>query len=116
MQQKVLRFFDLILRHDENTIHSITECQGDLFLRHEISTNKKIEQGNTLLIFSLSGLHEYLDTEKLMDYKSFRRLIYQGSINRELGELGGKIEIHSSTGKVDESLYKLVLLTHIIIA
>jgi hypothetical protein len=58
--------------------------------------------------FSIAELHQALFPEKGVGYTAFRSALYGGNLNQRLAELGLKIEIASSTGKVDDSRYQLV--------
>ena len=66
------------------------------------------DQGKSVLFFKLPALHTLLCAEYGPDYKEFRRIIYQGSINAQLQDMGAMIDIHQSTGKVEGNIYKLV--------
>ncbi|MBL1274581.1 MAG: hypothetical protein COB30_000675 [Ectothiorhodospiraceae bacterium] len=92
------------MRGDERTREMVLHFQG------ELSFNQDCELNGCFLIFSLKGLHEFLGVENVIVYTAFRKIIYQSSINEELQGFGGKVELHRSTGKVDESLYKLIKL------
>ncbi len=103
MQQSIIHFFTQVLQNNKTTLNLISDFQGELYF----------DKKNSLLIFSLKGLHQLLTTQQtlstslLIDYAEFRKLIYQGNINEQLLQLGGKLEIHKSSGKVEANLYKL---------
>jgi len=62
--------------------------------------------------FSLPGLHCLLSQgggEKY-NYNEFRQNLYSGRLNQRLADLGYRVEIHFSTGKVETNTYKLLAL------
>lgn len=58
-------------------------------------------------VFTLPALHTLLDIRHSLDYRDFRKLLYQSTLNRDLGALGAEIVPFASTGKVDNSRYCL---------
>ncbi len=101
MQQALLNFFALVLRHDENVLKRLSIFCGDMRFDHDAN----------ILVFKLSGLHQFFIDEIESDYHEFQKMIYQGNINEELLALGGRIEIHESTGNIHDSLYRLVKIS-----
>ena len=98
MQQALLNFFVLVLQHDEKVLKRLSAFEGDMRFDHDAN----------ILVFKLSGLHQFFLDEINLDYHEFQKMIYQGNINEELQALGGRIEVHQSTGNINDSLYRLV--------
>jgi len=96
-QEIIVHFFSQVVQHDAAILTRIKLFQGDM----------QYEQKSQQLIFKLPALFQFLNTESKLKYSEFRRLIYQSSINRELQQVGAKIEIHQSSNTVDDSVYKL---------
>jgi len=67
------------------------------------------EPSNDYLVFSLTGLHQFLPAVDHMSFKEFKHLLYQGEFNTSLEKLGGKVEIYKSTGKIETNLYWLTV-------
>lgn len=101
MQQLLLDLFSKILTNDEKMLARISAFEGDV----------TFDTDDAVFVFSLRALHEFLSREIDVDYKIFKSLVYQGNLNEELLKLGGRIEIHESSGKVDSSFYRLVKIT-----
>ena len=101
MQQTLIEFFMQVLKEDEKVLQRLSVFEGDMAFDKKSST----------LIFKLSGLHQFFSEEVNLDYPEFQKLIYQGNINEELLASGGKIEVHQSTGNINDSLYRLVKTT-----
>ena len=97
-QQTLIKFFTLILDQDENVLRRISKFEGDMY----------IDQESSMLVFKLSALHQFFRCEIKLDYAEFLKIIYQGSINEELLALGGRVEVHHSSGKIHDSYYRLV--------
>ncbi|MEO4047292.1 hypothetical protein AAFN46_09425 [Pseudomonas sp. CAU 1711] len=55
--------------------------------------------------FRLPQLHQWLAPQ--LDYPSFRRALYAGTLNSRLQALGGEIAIADNRGNTDLSLYCL---------
>ena len=100
MQQTLIRFFSQILDKNKQVLERISLFDGALFYDFD----------NGILVFELAGLHQFLLDEISMDYSEFRSLIYKSNINEELQKLGGLIEVHQSSGNVDDNFYRLVRL------
>lgn len=98
MQQALLNFFALVLLHDEKVLKRLSVFEGDM--RFDYDAN--------ILVFKLSGLHQFFHDEIELDYNEFQKMIYQSNLNEELRALGGRIEVHQSTGNIHDSLYRLV--------
>lgn len=99
--------------------HSITQVVYDFFLqvrdsrvqvKEELSRLRLediwLEEGK--LVFSLPALHKFLFCEKACGYSKFRRELYGSSLNSKLREIGAKVIIFESTGKIDTSRYCLL--------
>ena len=67
------------------------------------------ESSNNYLVFSLTGLHQFLSSLHHLSFKEFKQLLYQGEFNTSLEKLGGKVEIYKSTGKIETNLYWLTV-------
>lgn len=101
MQQTLVNFFARVLKLDDSLIKRISTFDGDV----------RFEHSNGVLLFTLSGLHQFLYDELDLDYPEFQKMIYQSNLNEELFTLGGGVKVHRSTGKVDSSWYKLVKIS-----
>ena len=100
MQKILVTFFVQILRQNNKLLERVLLFDGDLFY----------DRDNSILVFKLGGLHQFLQDEISLDYSEFRSLIYKSNINEELQKLGGLIEVHQSSGSVDDNFYRLVRL------
>ncbi len=60
------------------------------------------------LKFELRSLYELVGVSAGLDYPTFRRGLYQGGINSELSRLGIRVDIFSSSGSLDTSIYQLI--------
>jgi hypothetical protein len=98
VQQILEKFFIEILARDKDCLNLVAASAGDLFF-DDITGS---------LVFKLPDLHKLLFNSSELDYQSFRKLLYQGNLNEKLLELGARIEIHQTSGKVDDSYYRLV--------
>ncbi len=98
MQNILMTFFISILRQDEITVTSIPKNDNLIY----------IDKRNDQLIFTINGLYELLKNKENISYSEFVKCLYSGTINEKLGNLGGKIEIHISHGKVNLNTYRLV--------
>lgn len=67
--------------------------------------NADIQWHGNQLVFTLKGLHAWLDTD--IDYTEFRKALFASQINAELREAGLLIDLFNSTGKVDTNRYRL---------
>jgi len=68
------------------------------------------EQNNTVLIFSLPALYQFLSQNPVLQmncsYLQFRRQIYHSTVNFELQQIGSLVQIHKSNSQHDLTLYK----------
>lgn len=69
-----------------------------------------IDPKSDSLVFTLLSLYQLFEKEESYSYKQFRKELYQSDLNLELSKQGGRIELFSSTGKVETSEYQLVSL------
>lgn len=97
-QQAVLEFFTLVLKLDEAILQRVVTFEGDLHFDYKQNE----------LVFSLGGLHKFLGEVIDIEYSDFQKTIYKGNLNEELSTIGGKVEVHHSTGKITDSFYRLV--------
>ena len=58
-------------------------------------------------VFSLPALHSFFDPDKSIEYRDFRKLLYDSTLNQELSAFDAEVALFKSTGKVDTSLYCL---------
>lgn len=100
MHQIIVKFFVDILQSNRQTLELVEKYDGDM----------RFDSSSNVLVFKLQSLHELLFEAAELDYSSFRKLIYQGNLNEELASLGGRVEVHQSTGNVDDNFYRLVKL------
>jgi len=82
----------------------IDAFNGDVFL----------EVKSAHLVFSLSGLHQFLFDQSVVSYREFQYSLYQGALNASLGDLGLKIDVYRASGKVVTSLYQLVSIGEVV--
>ncbi len=99
-QQSLLDFFRRIALRDTVQIESI---------RKHVGFTLKDNQW----LFRLSALHHYLQQLSppgyvVIDYPSFRKLLYGIPINENIRPLGAEIIIADNQGRVDYSTYALV--------
>jgi hypothetical protein len=93
----IVRFMLLIpLHRDQAILDKIAGFDGELDV-----------DGSTL-VFSLQGLFEYLNDDDSLSYVMFRKMLYSSRLNEALMACSGRVEVHRSTGKVDQNLYRLV--------
>jgi len=97
MHERLLLFFSGVLKNDSSVKSMIASGGNDIF----------IDRSNNNLVFSISGLHSLLGIDQKVDYKTFKQLLYQSSLNKDLSDFGGRIDVYHSTSKVDTSLYQL---------
>lgn len=67
-----------------------------------------IENGKC--IFTLDSLYQCVGKDIDIDHGEFRSQLYSSDLNQQLINLGYKIEVSQSTGKVDTNTYQLVKL------
>ena len=84
-----------VLLRDESVLRQIAQAPGDTRLV------------DNEFVFSLRGLHRMLDPQQHVPFKDFRKLLYDSTLNHELGLLGAEVATYDSTGKTDSSLYCL---------
>ncbi|UZE97476.1 hypothetical protein [Alkalimarinus alittae] len=60
------------------------------------------------LIFSLKGLYDCFSGADKGSYSEFIKMLYSSTLNSDLAALGGRVEVHQSTSKIETSLYRLV--------
>lgn len=92
---QVRDFFLSVQAADRELLEKISETSAEIYL----------EDGQ--LIFSLHGLHRFLDQQPGLDFKGFKKLLYGSQLNQQLGESGACIELFRSAGKIRTSLYCL---------
>lgn len=100
MQQDIINFFSQVMDENRATMVCIEKFSGEVGFDKESSE----------LVFSLHGLYEILGFGSQHDYSVFRKNLYSSTINQALNAFGGSVEIHRSTGKVDDNIYKLTRL------
>ena len=91
----VRSLFERVLAGDIDTLRRIETVEAGL------------ELSSSGLLFTLPALHAFIDPEAVFDYRKFRNLLYQSSLNQELSALDAEIVVLQSTGKVDSSRYCL---------
>ncbi|WP_020406282.1 hypothetical protein [Hahella ganghwensis] len=95
VNELILNLFRQILQAESSIIQRIEGFNGDVNLG---------EKG-CLLVFTLPGLYQFLESEVCTPYLAFRQRIFQGTLNADLQRIGGQVVIISSTGKVDTNQY-----------
>lgn len=98
MQALLVNFFGSVLRQDKNVLRQVSTFEGDL----------AFNTSSGILIFTLAGLYAFLQDELNLSYPEFQKTLYSGNINEELQKMGGRIEVHDSTGKTKGNVYQLV--------
>ncbi len=98
IQQTIVQFFVHVLKKDTATLLTVNHFQGDVF----------ITEDNSNLVFSLHGLYQMLTPQEIINYKSFKKIIYQSNINEILQQQGCKIDLYQSNRKIDDNLYQLI--------
>jgi len=76
------------------------------------SSNNQVMFRDDIFIFTLKGLYELLfgeESEEGEGYPGFRAMLYSSRLNSDLLKLGYKVEIYTSTQKVDTSWYQIDL-------
>ena len=96
ISQITLNLFKNFLKQELNSLLKIADFEGDVFVE------------NKTLYFTLRGLFELLNVDGSMSYEVFRRALYNSQLNEELKAYNGHVDVHHSTGKVNDSVYKLV--------
>ena len=99
MQKSIVSFFNEVLQRTPSSLQLIAASKA-----------MYIDPKSGSLIFTLPGLYQLFEKEKNCSYKQFRKELYQSDLNLELSKQGGRIELFSSTGKVETSEYQLVSL------
>ncbi len=100
LQQIVVNFFTKFIEQDPHTLEEISRFQSVCFFI----------DGSSSLVFSLLALHQFLCGIDTLNYAEFKKVIYQGDINKQLNSLGWAVEVHQSKGKVDKNTYMLAKL------
>lgn len=101
MYAELLDFFTAIWNKDTELCRGIVDAEANLYF----------DRGE--LIFSLFGLHQALSLQRgfpSLSYAEFRQRLYASRLNSDLAEMGAKIMVMDSSGKVDSSLYRLTQL------
>ena len=88
-------FFVRVLDGDTATLQDVAATDDEIGL----------ESGG--LVFTLPALHALLDPDAALDFGAFRRLLYDSTLNEELGAFDAEVVVHRSTGKTDTSHYCL---------
>ena len=88
-------FFARVLAEDAAVLALIDDGAENL---------QRLPQG---FVFSLPALHTILDPDKSLEYRYFRKLLYDSTLNQELSAFDAEVGLFKSTGKVDTSLYCL---------
>ena len=94
-QNHIRDFFSLVLAEDPAALDLINAEEEDLQL---------LPQG---FVFSLPALHNMLDPEQNLQYRDFRKLLYDSTLNQELSAFDAEVTLFQSSGKTDTSLYCL---------
>ena len=92
---KIRDFFAQVLAGDVSVLAMIDDCTENLQL---------LPQG---FVFSLPALHAFFDPGKSVDYRDFRKLLYDSTLNQELSAFDAEVTLFQPSGKVDTSLYCL---------
>jgi hypothetical protein len=93
--EDIRNFFCLVLTQDVAALDLINVAEADVQL---------LPQG---FVFSLPALHTVLDPDKSIEYRDFRKLLYDSTLNQELSAFDAEVTLFRPTGKVDTSLYCL---------
>jgi hypothetical protein len=88
-------FFARVLAEDAAVLAVIDDCAENLQL---------LPQG---FVFSLPALHTFFDPDKSIEYRDFRKLLYDSTLNQELSAFDAEVTLFRPSGKVDTSLYCL---------
>jgi hypothetical protein len=105
MYAELLGFFTAIWNKDAKICRGVVDTQANLYF----------DEGE--LVFSLLGLHQALSLQRgfpALGYAEFRRRLYASRLNSDLAEIGAKIVVMASSGKVDSSLYRLTQVPSIV--
>ena len=94
-QDHIRDFFSLVLAKNPATLDLINAAEEELQL---------VPQG---FVFSLPALHATRDPEQSLDYRDFRKLLYDSTLNQELSVFDAEVTLFKSSGKSDTSLYCL---------
>lgn len=98
MYSLVLDFFISVLKKDPDIFARLNRFEGDI----------AVVEGQ--LRFSLSGLKAFLFADQLMTDRDFQQLLYGSDLNRDLAEVGGRVDVFESSGKLASNYYCLVAL------
>lgn len=72
-----------------------------------IAIDIDVKQHHKHVSFTLPGLYELLAINTLCDYHTFRRQLYQSTLNESLSHHGYRIVIESPSDSVDTTWYTL---------
>lgn len=97
MYDKLINFMIKVVEK-EDEIHMLIQGSGN-----------QVEIRDNRFIFTLKGLYQTLLENGDGSYHEFRRMLYSSRLNSDLLEKGFKVELFSSTQKVDTSWYQLDL-------
>lgn len=95
LNTKLFCLFGGFLRRDNTIEACIHQFDGDLYIAE-----------NTL-VFTISALYQWVGESPELPYQTFRSWLYQSTLNQDLAALGAKVEVYSSSSKVDSSFYCL---------
>lgn len=99
VEQALLSFFERVARREEPALAG---------LRRE----QRFSVDERCWSFTLPDLHRFLQAQDevfgRLDYRQFRRAIFNCPLNRVIQTLGAEIIIADNRAKVDESRYALV--------
>jgi len=99
MYHAVVNLFIRYLNKEHEVLVKIADFEGEIFIE------------NNALVFTLKGLFDCLNADEEMHYLAFRRVLYSSRLNEDLRVHNGYVEVHCSTGKVDDSFYRLIHIT-----
>lgn len=94
-QEHIRDFFSLVLAKNPAALDLINATEEELQL---------LPQG---FVFSLPALHNMLDPEQSLQFRDFRKLLYDSTLNQELSAFDAEVTVFQSSGKTDTSLYCL---------
>ncbi len=94
-QEHIRDFFSLVLAKNPAALDLINATEEELQL---------LPQG---FVFSLPALHNMLDPEQSLQFRDFRKLLYDSTLNQELSAFDAEVTVFQSSGKIDTSLYCL---------
>ena len=99
VEQALLSFFERVARRDERALQAL-------------SKESRFRVDERCWSFTLPDLHRFLQTQHevfgQVDYRQFRRSIFNCPLNQAMQWHGAEIVIAENRAKVDESRYALV--------